>query len=214
MDEASARRFHSKIQIADNGCWLWTGTPTGQNYGRFWLDGKSHYAHVVAYREFVGPLPEGYQVDHACHTRDETCPGGPTCQHRLCVNYQDGHLEAVTPYTNVMRSRGPAAVNTRKVFCKNGHPLEGANLFRDSRGDRGCRTCQAQRVKEWTRENRWKGGIPAGERTQCPQGHPYDNSNTKINSQGKRVCIICTRASNRESARRRRAAQRAAARGE
>lgn len=40
--------------------------------------------------------------------------------------------------------------------------------------------------------------------THCPQGHPYDAVNTYLDKLGHRNCRECMRASNRESARRRR----------
>jgi hypothetical protein len=40
--------------------------------------------------------------------------------------------------------------------------------------------------------------------THCPQGHSYDGDNTYVFPDGRRGCRSCMRASNRESARRRR----------
>lgn len=58
-------RFLAKVQGDPNGgCWLWEGA--GHDYGTFWLDGVHEYAHRVAYRLFVGELPDGAQVRHKC----------------------------------------------------------------------------------------------------------------------------------------------------
>lgn len=43
-------------------------------------------------------------------------------------------------------------------------------------------------------------------KTHCPNGHPYSEENVMVNSKGSRECLICSRASKRESARRRRLA--------
>jgi hypothetical protein len=79
-------------------CWPWTGFvgPNGYPYA------GSRLAHRVVYEALVGPIPEGLQLDHLCHTLDRTCPGGPTCRHRRCVS--PGHLEPVTGQENAERA--------------------------------------------------------------------------------------------------------------
>lgn len=213
MDERTLARFISKVEVQPNGCWHWTGKPAANGYGRFWIDGKTRYAHVVAYEHFIGPVPEGYEVDHVCHGRDTSCPGG-VCDHRLCVcpdrEPEREHLEAVPHHQNVMRGRGHAARNAQKDACNEGHPFTEDNTYYDSRGDRGCRTCQARRVKEWAKANRWQGGKANAEKTHCPQGHPYDEANTVYSNGGKRrTCRTCQRVSNRETKRRQRARKKA-----
>ena len=208
MDEITLARFMCKIEVQPNGCWRWTGKPNRQGYGRFWLDGKSRYAHRIAHEHFIGPIPDGYEVDHLCHTRDASCPGG-ICDHRLCVRWTDDHLEAVTERENVMRSRGRAPANAAKTECDEGHPFDGGNTFFDSRGDRGCKTCQKRRLKDWAKVNRPADGPSNAAKTHCPNKHPYDEANTRI-SRGRRTCIECTRKKDREGKARRRAALAAA----
>ena len=71
---------------------LWTGALTnGQGsacvYGRFWDDGRSHYAHRWAAEHIHGfDIPEGYHVGHTCKPRPNT----------LCVE----HVEPQTPAFN------------------------------------------------------------------------------------------------------------------
>ena len=196
-----------KIEIQPNGCWRWTGKPSRQGYGRFWLDGKNRYAHRVAYEHFVGPVSEGYEVDHVCHTQDASCPGG-ICDHRLCIRWTD-HLEAVTERENVMRARGVASANAAKTECNQGHTFDEANTYVYPNGERCCRICRTGQVKAWAKVNRPAVGLASSAKIHCPHGHPYDEENTRI-SQGKRTCIECTRKKDREGKARRRAAARAA----
>lgn len=138
-------RFMARVQVADNGCWLWTGSThhdldgVSTGYGYFWADKKRVFAHRWIYAQLVGPIPEGMQIDHLCHNTASDCPGGATCLHRSCVN--PAHLEPATPRTNTLRGKGAAAVNAAKTHCKRGHELSGDNLIGDKNGYRRCRAC-------------------------------------------------------------------------
>lgn len=84
-------RFWVKTAQSDDGHVLWTGssarTGSGLVYGVFHALGETR-AHRVAYRLFVGDIPEGYDIDHLCCVT-------------LCVWYP--HLEAVPPAENSRR---------------------------------------------------------------------------------------------------------------
>ncbi|GHE31570.1 hypothetical protein GCM10017673_37890 [Streptosporangium violaceochromogenes] len=103
-------------------CWLWTGETNEQGYGYIVVGGRKVSLARYVYERAHGPLPEGYEPDHACHD-PRVCPPGPECPHRACGNL--GHLEAVTHRENVLRSGAPTAINAAKVECLHGHPLTG-----------------------------------------------------------------------------------------
>lgn len=80
----------SRIEYGPGGCWLWVG----------YVNPRTHYAqhrkagkdiHRLAYELFIGPIPEGAQLDHA-----KGCP-------KHCVN----------PYTLTPVNRD---MNARLVF--------------------------------------------------------------------------------------------------
>jgi hypothetical protein len=100
------RRFRAKYVELDNGCWYWTGAQQSRGYGSMGMGPRghlrTHLAHRLAHHWFIGPIPEGMTVDHLCHNADKTCPGGPNCPHRRCVN--QAHLEAVTRQENERRA--------------------------------------------------------------------------------------------------------------
>lgn len=83
-------RFLNFVAVhATTGCWLWTGTLSMKGYGRFNVtDRNNAAAHRFAYESFVGPIPDGLEIDHLCSVR-------------RCVN--PAHLEPVTHAENLRR---------------------------------------------------------------------------------------------------------------
>lgn len=87
-------RFWAKVEeFAD--CLLWTGRVDRGGYGSFWVGGKRYpnggnsvSAHVWAWEQEHGPVPEGLELDHLC-------------RNPACVNIN--HLELVTHKVNCSR---------------------------------------------------------------------------------------------------------------
>lgn len=85
-------RFMGKVQVNDDGCWLWTGKLNNSGYGSFGVGARGtgvRGAHRWSYEYHVGPIPKGLQIDHLCRVRN-------------CVN--PGHLEPVTAAENNRRA--------------------------------------------------------------------------------------------------------------
>lgn len=124
-------RFLDKIWVHPmSGCWHWTASLDSHGYGQFQRGrgyGGLTRAYKWAYEHFVGPVPEGLELDHLC--RNKTC-------------VFPGHLEPVTHRENVLRGPGASAIHARMTECKNGHPFVG----RTSGGIRTCGQCRPGRV--------------------------------------------------------------------
>lgn len=119
-------RFMEKVDVDDaSGCWLWTATTNRKGYGMFWPTSASVSAHRWAYAHFVGPIPDGLQIDHLCRVRH-------------CVNPE--HLVPVTARENQQRSPFDPAARTH---CPRGHPYDAENTYRYPDGRRWCRRCAA-----------------------------------------------------------------------
>lgn len=132
IDRYWDRTIRPAIGEPQHGCWRWTGPTTHDGYGQISVNGRTMVAHQFAYITFVGPVPEGKQLDHSC-------------RHRWCVNPH--HLEPVTSAVNTMRGESFSAQNARKTHCPQGHPYDVANTYRFGPGMRyrACRTCRGQR---------------------------------------------------------------------
>ena len=122
------------IPVPVTGCWLWTGSLNGHGYGKVRdRDSRLQTAHRASYRAFVGPIPEGLDLDHLCRVR-------------CCVN--PAHLEPVTRRENVRR--GEAGRDPQSV-CKRGHPMAGDNVA-PSGARRRCRACMRERDRRYRAE--------------------------------------------------------------
>jgi HNH endonuclease len=77
-------------------CHRWQGAVTDSGYGSF---GK-YLAHRASYEAFVGPIPEGIQVNHACDLR-------------LCINPSHLHLGTHQSNSAEMVERGRSCKGSR-----------------------------------------------------------------------------------------------------
>jgi HNH endonuclease len=102
-------------------CWEWAPDKRSKRgYPSFKAEGHA-FAHRWSYAHFVGPIPDGYEVDHLCMVT-------------WCV--RPDHLEAVPPEENLRRQ---AAARTH---CKNGlHEWVPENIRTDKKGNH-CRPCE------------------------------------------------------------------------
>lgn len=120
-------RFLAKVALVD-GHWIWQGYISDEGYGRIMLtaDGRrtAAYTHRVAYELFVGPIPDGLQIDHVCRVRACCFPE---------------HLEPVTPLENIRRGLGGP-----KSHCGRGHEFTPDNTYVSREGKRACRTCHRE----------------------------------------------------------------------
>ncbi len=171
-------RFQDKVAVSTGGCWEWSGCVTSDGYGLIGVRKGGHStslkAHRVAYELYIGPIPDGLQIDHLC-------------RNRRCVNPQ--HLEPVTCRENVLRGEGLAAKAALKTHCKRGHLFDEANTYRRGRA-RYCRACPNEKRRA---KRRAQGGVSNRQKTHCTNGHEYTDSNTYRNPAGYRSCRTCRR---------------------
>jgi len=133
--EEILNRFLERVHFTDYGCWEWTGAMASNGYGTFHVPGtKSNVtrSHEFSYHLFVGPVPDGLELDHLCHNPK-------------CIN--PDHLEPVTHQENMTRgllfnsNRG----NCLKTHCIHGHPFDELNTYVGKDGHRHCKTCVKNR---------------------------------------------------------------------
>jgi HNH endonuclease len=143
-----------------DACWPWTGGIEKPGYGFIFVNGgkpRLQKAHRFSYEHFIGPIPDGLEIDHTCHTK--ACPvPGMGDPHRRCVNPR--HLEAVTRPVNMQRSTRPDS--TRAQFekyresvthCSKGHEYTPENTqWRKIKGgywSRRCAQCNRDSTMAW-----------------------------------------------------------------
>lgn len=131
-------RFFAKVEFSPDRydgtpCLLWTASLDGHGYGAFY-DGtrteagnpKTVRAHRWLYERWLGPVPDGLDLDHLCRVRH-------------CVN--PDHLEPVTRAVNLARSSlTPQARRAAQTHCLRGHEFTPENTYLRAHG-RSCRQC-------------------------------------------------------------------------
>lgn len=135
MPSNTEQRFMAKVQKTPNGCWHWTAAKDNKGYGRFAAGGRNNQAYAWAYRHFVGPVPEGFELDH-------------TCRNRACVN--PAHLEPVPHKVNVLRGSAPSAQHAQKPRC----PRCNGQYTTRRDGHRYCAACADLKNAEYRAAHR------------------------------------------------------------
>lgn len=176
-------------------CWPWRGTLTSTGYGVLQPNGSTRKlrAHRLVYELFVGPIPDGYDIDHVCHNRDDSCDGGDNCPHRRCCN--PTHLEPATRGENVRRG---VRVRRSAKACIHGHPRIPANVWVRPDGRMDCAVCARAKNNARYHANKGEVLVNNADKTHCDHGHPFDEENTAFNKRGQRRCRECSRTRSRE----------------
>jgi hypothetical protein len=112
------KRFHSKYEINEDGCWIWTSATwdngAGNAYPVIWIgDGKTDYAHRVSYEMHHGEIPDGYCVCHKCDT--------PLCvnpEHLFAGTYKENQQDAVRKGRKASGERNGGAKVSRETVEK------------------------------------------------------------------------------------------------
>jgi hypothetical protein len=140
-----SERIQRAVEVDADGCWNWQQKLDGSGYGRVSTRTAGvlvrQQAHRASYEAFVGPIPEGMQIDHLC-------------RNRACVNPE--HLDPVTAEENIRRAipYSPhahsllAASGVPITHCRRGHPFDEANTKVRPSGRRACRECIRQYKKD------------------------------------------------------------------
>src|SRR5688500_16398222 len=103
MDSDLSARLLAGSVVVENGCRRWIQGHIPKGYGQITVDKKSRFVHRVDYELWVGPIPEGLEIDHV---------RANGCRYRDCI--EPSHLEAVTHHENILRKPQP-------THCPQGH---------------------------------------------------------------------------------------------
>ena len=161
MDEHKApqrviKKIKSRYVVNDDGCWIWQGA-TAAGYGRIAWKATSgmvyRSVHRVLYEATVGPIPDGYDLDHLCHDPDTCHPEvASECPHRACINPE--HLSPATRRENLLRGGTVAAARRATTHCPRGHEYSPENTLTSRDGRRSCKECTYEKNRAYYWKNR------------------------------------------------------------
>jgi hypothetical protein len=100
-----ALRFAEKVKPHASGCHHWTGAMMPNGYGQIHFNGRTAYAHRVAWELENGPIPAGAFVLH-------------TCDNRRCVKLSHLRLGTFQDNMNDMTGRSRQAHGARNGHAK------------------------------------------------------------------------------------------------
>lgn len=137
------KRIKDNTITDQNGCWVWQKRIQWNGYAQICVGSrtdnsrKNVNAHRASYEAFVGPLKQGFHIDHLC-------------RNRACVNPE--HLEQVTPKENVHRSDAVYKRLMSKTRCIWGHAFTDKNTYIwPKSGHRTCKQCSRQRHRQYAK---------------------------------------------------------------
>lgn len=130
-------RFMAKVEISDDGCWIWTGYLNPAGYGQFGVGSRLVLAHRWLYEQAVEQIPDSLTLDHLCRVT-------------ACVN--PDHLEPVSLAENIRRAAAVRDYGQPMAVCAHGHAMTPANSYRrpGRRNSLACKTCQREASRRYT----------------------------------------------------------------
>lgn len=133
--QSDQERFHSKYQMSNCGCLEWTDEPNSGGYGSLRVEGVKVLAHRYSYEMYHGPIPDGHEVHHKC-------------LNRICVNPDHLETKTISDHRREHESgKATGAMNRAKTHCPQGHPYDAANTRIGMIGERRCRACGREAVR-------------------------------------------------------------------
>ena len=114
-----SRRWRKSItendyRVEDRGyttpCWV-TVHHLGAGYGKFRMEGRQVLAHRAMYEQEIGPIPDGFVLDHLCRVT-------------ACMN--PAHLEVVTHAVNSQRGKNVKLDQTKARLIRSAKGHESA----------------------------------------------------------------------------------------
>ena len=111
MKRPLKERFEEKVNVIENGCHEWTGCLAANGYGMLHLNGKTAFAHRVAFELANGQIMDKSYVLHLCDNRKCVNP-----DHLFLGTFQDNMDDMVSKMRHAVGEKnGHAKLNAEQV---------------------------------------------------------------------------------------------------
>jgi hypothetical protein len=144
---ALARPFRQYIaertEIVDRGhvtpCWIWQQSVNHAGYGVGRRASDWVRIHRATYEEYVGPIPDGLQIDHLCRVRACCNP-----EHLETVTAQENARRKWSVYVSKAKPKPPKLPRELSAHCPHGHERTPENTRYRKNGWRECAVCRRE----------------------------------------------------------------------
>ena len=141
--EVWTQKILPRLEVAESGCWVFTGRTAGKGYGQVWMD-KHRSTHRITAVVFLG-LDLNDSTTNVCHR----CDNPPCCNpaHLMLGSSSDNTRDAIA------KGRRPALPPNAlpKRVCAKGHDLAVTRRSKGKSGGSDCGVCRRQRHAEYMR---------------------------------------------------------------
>lgn len=123
MSNETLEYIKARVDVDDNGCWLWKRSKLPNGYGNCTYKREKWYAHRLAWVACKGKIPEGQRVIHKCGNRSCANPEHLTTGTQKDASANGGKVSRISDdaVKDIIESHEPNVVMAKKYGITQAH---------------------------------------------------------------------------------------------